>query len=244
MTEKKDDYLKALEASRDETIAYYKRYVVKSEQQKFLEQLLDSTSRSFDKIADIACGGGTLTWHLKNKYPNASFTLCDYNEDGLEIAQELNGSEHCTYLKANLYSLPLPNNHFDLVCCWQTLSWLDEPEKALNALIRITKPGGLIMASSLFNLNHDVDIYAKVLDHTRPSGELHLPYSYNTYSAKSVQNWTKGKVNKITLHRFVPEIDFRHDGRGLGTFTVTSEIGRLQISGGYLMNWAVLEMEK
>ncbi|GAB4132235.1 MAG: hypothetical protein Fur0041_03380 [Bacteroidia bacterium] len=244
MAEKKDDYLKAIEASREEMKAYYKRSVVKTEQQKFLEHLLDASGKTFHSIADIACGGGTLSWHLRNKYPEAQFTLSDFNQDGLDMARELNGDEGCKYLKESIYEMSFADHQFDLVCCWQTLSWLDEPEKALNELIRITKPGGMIMASSLFNIDHDVDIYAKVLDHTRPNGELNLPYSYNTYSEKSVRKWTDGKVKELMLHRFVPEIDFTYDGRGIGTYTVNSEKGRLQISGGYLMNWAVLQIIK
>ena len=121
---------------------------------------------------------------------------------------------------------------------------LDEPEKALNELIRITKPGGKIYASSLFNIHHDVDIFAKLLDHTRPNGELGLAFSYNTYSKKTVSKWLDKKVKSFQLHEFIPEIDFTFEGKGIGTYTVNSDKGRLQISAGYLMNWSVLEIEK
>jgi ubiquinone/menaquinone biosynthesis C-methylase UbiE len=244
MTEKNDEYLKALQVSSEETKAYYKKSVVKTEQQKFLEKLLAQTGIQFSAIADIACGGGSLTFHLRSIFPKAHFTLCDYNADGLVLAKELNG-ENCNYLQGNIYDLSgIKDNSFDLVCCWQTLSWLDEPEKALHELIRIAKPGGKIFASSLFNLDHEVDIYAKVMDHTLPSGQQGLSFSYNTYAAKSVEKWVAGKVKNFQLHKFIPEIDFKYDGHGIGTFTVQTEKGRLQISGGYLMNWAILELTK
>jgi ubiquinone/menaquinone biosynthesis C-methylase UbiE len=243
MTEK-EDYIKALQANKKETIEYYKKSIVKTEQQKFLEQLLLDSKKEFSEIADIACGGGTLAYHLRALYPNAHFTLSDFNPEAIEVAKELNGDQ-CKYTQGNIYAFTeFSDNQFDLVCCWQTLSWLDQPGQALEELVRITKPGGKIYLSSLFNLHHDVDIFAKVFDHTRPSGEQGIPFPYNTYSAKTVTKWLNGKVKGFKLHEFVPQIDFKFDGKGIGTFTVNSEKGRLQISAGYLMNWAILEIDK
>ena len=244
VSENNNDYIKGLQKSKEETAAYYKKSIVKTEQQKFLEKLLAEKNQKFSSIADIACGGGTLSFHLKKIFPEAKFSLGDFNEDALEIAKSVNGENNFTYSKEDIYKLSYPDNSFDLVCCWQTLSWLDEPEKALHELVRITKPGGFIFASSLFNLHHDVDIFAKVFDYTRPEGQEGIAYSYNTYSAKSVTKWLSGKAKNFQLHKFVPEMDFHYDGKGIGTFTVNTEKGRLQISAGYLMNWAVLEIEK
>lgn len=244
MSDSSDGYLKALQADRAASQAYYARSVVKTEQQKMLERLLDATGRTFDSVADVACGGGTLTYHLRARYPEARFTLVEYNEAGLELARELNGEE-CEYVLGNIYALDdLPDDHFDLVCCWQTLPVLDDAGRALRELVRIAAPGGLVYASALVNLHHDVDIYANVLDHTQESGKAGLPLPYNTYSVRTIDAWLDGAVQHRQLHEFVPEIDFVHEGRGTGTFTVQSEKGRLQISAGYLMSWSILELVK
>ena len=198
----------------------------------------------FKDIADIACGGGTLSFHLRSIYPNAHFVLSDFNEDELKMAKELNGPA-CTYNEANIYNLKdIPDNKYDLICCWQTLSWLDQPEKALHELIRITKPGGKIYASSHFNLYHNVDIYANLLGYSQSNELAGSGFSYNTYSSKTVSKRLTIKVTKFQLHEFIPEIDLTFEGSGRGTFTVNSEKGRLQISSGYLMNWSTLEIEK
>lgn len=244
MKEEGEDYVKALQARGEETKAYYQKSIVKTEQQKFLEKLLAETGRDFHAIADIACGGGTLSYHLRNLYPEARFSLGDFNEDALSLAKTLNGENGFSYSRENIYSLSFADNSFDLVCCWQTLSWLDEPEKALSELIRIVKPGGRIFASSLFNLRHDVDIYAKLTDYTQTKDAAGITFAYNTYATKTVARWLNAKVKSFRLHEFIPEIDFQYDGRGIGTFTVNAQPYRLQISGGYLMNWAVLEIEK
>ncbi|MBI3511292.1 MAG: class I SAM-dependent methyltransferase [Bacteroidetes bacterium] len=241
---KKNNYINALQKSKKETAAYYKKSLVKTEQQKFLEKLLKESGQKISSIADIACGGGTLAHHLRAMYPHAEFTLSDFNDDALRIAKKLNGNK-CNYVKADIYDLKkIKNNSFDLVCCWQTLSWLDEPGKAVKELLRITKPGGKIFASSLFNRRHNVDIWAKIHDHTRPEGKEGMMYSYNTYCVETVNEWIGESANYFILHDFVPEIDFKFNGKGIGTFTVNSEKGRLQISAGYLMNWAILEIQK
>jgi SAM-dependent methyltransferase len=148
-------------------------------------------------------------------------------------------------LVGDIYNLALETDSFDLVVCWQTLSWITKPETALRELIRICKPGGTIYVSSLFNAHHDVDIYSTVQDHTRHSTREGLSYSYNTYSVFSVRNWTAGLVSDLQLHAFDISIDLDYMERGLGTHTVRLESGkRLQLSGGMLLNWGILELQK
>lgn len=127
----------------------------------------------------------------------------------------------------------------------QTLSWLDIPEKALFELIRICKTGGNFFISSLFNMEHDVDIYSKVLDKTKKSAKYNLWNSYNTYSLKIINGWLQKRVNTFEIISFEPSIDIKYSGRGIGTFTKTLENGRrIQISAGMLLNWGILRIEK
>jgi len=236
---------------KDQSIAkeYYQKSVVKTQQQVFLETLLSAGDTNNPlKIGDIACGGGTLTYHLKKLYPGSAFTLVDFNEDALKLAEELNGTENCSYLNDTVYSLDkIGDAAFDHVFCWQTLSWLDQPEKALDALLRVTRKGGTLFLSSLFNLKFDVDLYTNVFDHTRESTKDGLYVHYNTYSAHTVGQWLKDKVSGFRFYEFMPTDDIPQnmDNKGLGTFTtLTSEGQRLQVSGGLLMNWAILVIEK
>lgn len=243
----KDAYLKGLQADKEKTHTYYtKSLAVKTEQQKMLEGLLLKENKKFENIADVACGGGTLSYHLNQKYPDAKFTLIDYNPDAIEIAKLNNPNANFDFKQDSIYELKnIPNNHFDLVCCWQTLSWLDDAEKALSQLIRIVKPGGKIYASSLFNLDKDVDLYTKVLDHTHESGKQGIYFNYNTFSKKTISSWLQSKVKHFDIIPFHPQMDFKFEGRGIGTYTIKTETGeRVQISAGMLMNWGILIVEK
>lgn len=240
------DYKSALQTDSQEASKYYKYSLEnKTEQQKFLESILDTRDIIPVTIADIACGGGGSSLHLSQRYPEAAFTLVDNNEEAISIARQAT-----THLKAecsvgNIYHLDLASDFFDMVVCWQTLSWLDMPEKAVHELVRIVKPGGRVFASSLFNFHHDVDVYSKVIDYTRASSLEGLSYAYNTYSSYSVNRWLEGMVANMQIHEFVMPIDLENSSRGIGTSTVMLEGGkRLQLSAGMLLNWGILEIVK
>jgi ubiquinone/menaquinone biosynthesis C-methylase UbiE len=243
----KDNYIKAMQADKENSAAFYsKSFELKTEQVKMLEQLLKTNNSDFKHIADIACGSGSLSFHLSKIYPDAKFTLVDLNEDALLIGKQFINNPNFTFVSDSIYNLSkLAANSFDLVICWQTLSWLDEPEKAIQELLRITKPGGKIYASSLFNMNHDVDIYSKVIDHTKSSASDNLFYNYNTYSVSSITKWINDKAKNIHIHPFHPNIDFAFSGKGIGTYTIKTEEGlRLQFSAGLFLNWGILDITK
>jgi ubiquinone/menaquinone biosynthesis C-methylase UbiE len=237
-----DNYKKYLKNSSRE---YFTKSVTKTEQQKFLESILP-TKISNVRIADIACGAGTLSYHLNKKYEheNNEYTLIDYFEEVLNLARDLNRASNFKFENGNLYDL---RNHlddsFDFVFCWQTLSWVDDPQKALLELLRILKPGGKLYLSALFNLEFDVDIYSKVYNHSEEKLGA-IPGNYNTISRFSIEKWIGGISKKLEFHPFIPEVDFIYEGRGLGTKTINSESGKLQVSAGMLLNWAILEIEK
>lgn len=243
---RKDDYVQALKYDTDDARAYYlKSFEIKTEQQKMLEGLIKGTGQSFPKVADIACGSGSLSYHLSEYLTQSEFTLVDFNEQALGIAAGYFKGRF-EIIQDDIYVLgKLQSSQFDLTLCWQTLSWLNDPETALNQLLRITKPGGRIYLSSLFNLEHEVDVYSKVIDHTRPSSAANLSYNYNTYSSKTILSWIGAKATEIKFHPFHPTIDFEYNGKGIGTYTLRDESGkRLQLSAGMLLNWYILEIVK
>lgn len=60
-----------------------------------------------------------------------------------------------TFKRADAHALPLPSDTYDVVTCQTVLMHLREPLIALREMVRITKPGGLIIAvepNNLFNL--------------------------------------------------------------------------------------------
>lgn len=234
-----NQYINNLKKSEKVTSDYYIKSLEKTQQQLFLEELLSAEDLNGKNIADIACGAGTLSYHLSNLYKESRFSLIEKNEMAIELAKSINNGNNFDFISDDIYTLEkLKSAQFDYTFCWQTLSWLEDPQTALNQLIRITKKGGKIYLSSLFNLDKDVDIYSKVIDYTR--GDESLSFEYNTYSKYSILKWIEDKVDTIEFIPFHPNIDIKFEGRGLGTYTIQAVTNKLQISGGMLMNWAVL----
>ena len=161
-------------------------------------------------------------------------------------ASKLNVGSNFSFIFGDIYDLQdIGDESFDLTCCWQTLSWLEHPEAALNELIRITRTGGRLYLSSLFNYNHDVDIYAKVYDWTRDSTKQGHYAVYNTYSMRTINQWLNGSVRSVELNVFDIDIDLPVKTRGLGTYTLQLNEGRrLQITAGILLNWGILKIIK
>jgi ubiquinone/menaquinone biosynthesis C-methylase UbiE len=242
INEKSISYIRSLQQNKEITEEYYRKSIIKTEQQKFIEKFLTSFGYNFSTIADVACGGGTLSYHLSKLYPNARFYLTDLNSHALEVARELCVGERFQFELDDIFEMRiLPHNFFDAVFCWQTLMMLDRPEDIINSLLRLPKKGGKLFFMSLFNLEKDVDIYANIIDHTRNGSDV---ISYNTYSKFSVERWLTGKAENFGIHPFHPEADFSYLGRGLGSSTIDTDKFRLQVSGGYLMNWGLLEITK
>lgn len=242
------DYIKAYQKDADEVKEYYLKHLAKkSGQQILLERIMQASKPArHEQIADIACGAGTLSYHISRMYPSSEFTLIDVNDAALEMAARvLADVPKKKLVNGSIYELGDHREKYDIVFCWMTLLALDKPLEALEQLLLTCKKGGRIYLSSLFNFHHDVDVYAHFIDHTRDSGKEGIFMQYNTISLYTLEKWLKGKVESYKVHEFDPETDFDFKGRGIGTFTVTTQEGkRLQISGGMLMSWGILEITK
>ncbi|WP_104699991.1 class I SAM-dependent methyltransferase [Helicobacter marmotae] len=235
-----DMYLESMRADKALAQAYFSKSIHKSEQQKALESLLTQaiedkvlSKNAPYKIADLACGGGTLSYHLASFFPNATFSLLDYNTDGLDLAKAINApfSERMEFILGDLRELPFLDNSFDLVFCWQALSWVAKEDiaKIFTQITRVLKPKGRLFASSLFNTEFDVDLYTSICDRTRPSHlepgtkKARINGYYNTYCTQSIKEMLQGKVSSFEILPFSPNIDLKKDpkNRGIGTFTLS-----------------------
>ncbi len=241
------EYIDQLQIEKEKAKIYYEKFFsVKSEQQKKLEEILSAKNLDPETVADIACGAGSLTYHIRKLYPKAAYKLVDLNHEAIALAQIHLSDCNCEFIVESIYDLShIKDNSCDIVFCWQTLSWIENVDQAILELLRITRKGGLIFCSSLFNINHDVDISSRVLDHTKESAKLGLWSNYNVYSKLTIANLLENQADSFVIHEFTPNIDFKFDGKGMGTYTIKDENGkRIQFSAGLHMNWGILEIQK
>ena len=106
------------------------------------------------KVLDCACGTGELSLATAKK---AESVLCtDNSEKMLNVARqkaEKKGIENIGFERRNIFHLDDPDETYDIVIAGNVLHLLDEPEKAVKELYRVTKRGGRILLPTFMTRN-------------------------------------------------------------------------------------------
>ena len=68
--------------------------------------------------------------------------------------------ENVSFRKADITDLRCPDNRFDQVVAGNVIHLLPEPEKALNELVRVVKPGGKIIIPTYINMSRNTGTVA------------------------------------------------------------------------------------
>ena len=104
----------------------------------FMDQVIDSKPV---RILEVGCGTGAVLSEFRDS--GAELFGIDVEYDTLQIAppgaipNPIHGEAHI---------LPFPANSFELVFCHYLLLWVDNPNLAINEMIRVTRPGGWVAA--------------------------------------------------------------------------------------------------
>ena len=104
-------------------------------------------------MLDVGCGEGRHIFGVMQDYPDMKCIGLDMDKDSLNKAEE--GYEYfksisnagVDFLKGSAYSLPFPNDSFDLIVCSEVLEHLHEYNDAIREIHRVLKPRGKFYAS-------------------------------------------------------------------------------------------------
>ena len=119
----------------------------------FIEHMLRAQDRNFKGVRaiDVGCGGGLLSEAMAQA--GASVVGVDLSPELLEVAKlhalgaELTGIEYQLQSAEDMaQSRP---EQFDLVTCMEMLEHVPDPESVLDACVKLLKPGGLLVLSTL-----------------------------------------------------------------------------------------------
>ncbi|KAH8831461.1 putative ubiE/COQ5 methyltransferase [Flagelloscypha sp. PMI_526] len=100
-----------------------------------------------DSVLDMGCGPGSISVDLASRVPLGHLTGVDLSEKALEKARELAVDKkltNTTFLTADIYSLPFPDDSFDAIHVHQVLQHVTYPWTAASELRRVLKPGGVL----------------------------------------------------------------------------------------------------
>lgn len=120
-------------------------------------------------ILDIGCGGGANVRRFLQRWPKAHVTGVDYSAVSVEKARKLNAAAiqaGCSeILQADVSSLTLPENTFDLVTAFETVYFWPEISRSFGQIFRVLRPGGRFL---IVNESTGTDAaavkYSKIID--------------------------------------------------------------------------------
>ena len=98
----------------------------------------------FREVLDVGTGPGLLPIAIYKKNPKLKVTGVDIAADMIRIAKknaETQGAE-VEFVTANGENLPFPSNSFGLVVSTGAMHHWKKPEKVMNEIYRVVKPGG------------------------------------------------------------------------------------------------------
>ena len=104
---------------------YYKTFV------KELKKL------EIKNVLDIGCGEGFILNKLKQEKIGESWEGIDYSKEAVEIGKKIHSYLDLT--QGDIYNTGFKDAAFDLVVCTEVLEHLENPEKALKEIIRVSK---------------------------------------------------------------------------------------------------------
>lgn len=104
------------------------------------------------KVLDAGCGRGFYINSLTNFDFIEEIHGVDIVDKYLKIAKKNSLDNRIKIRKADIYSLPYPNNYFDVIVCSEVLEHLAWDKKALFELKRVLKPSGTLLIT-VPNLN-------------------------------------------------------------------------------------------
>lgn len=110
-----------------------------------------------ETILDLGCGNGNVIGLLSKKI-KASFYGLDLSGNMIKEAEKRLGNQ-ATFCVGDAENLPYEENKFDLVICNASFHHYPGPEKALDEIGRVLKPGGtLILGDPSFRFKMLVNI--------------------------------------------------------------------------------------
>ncbi|HEV7255910.1 MAG TPA: class I SAM-dependent methyltransferase [Mesorhizobium sp.] len=100
-----------------------------------------------ERILDVGCGTGSLTFALPEAADVAAVAAIDYSPVFVEEAQRRNTDPRISVEQADACALPFPDNRFDRALSLLVLHFVPETHRAVAEMRRVVRPGGVVAAA-------------------------------------------------------------------------------------------------
>jgi ubiquinone/menaquinone biosynthesis C-methylase UbiE/uncharacterized protein YbaR (Trm112 family) len=181
-------------------------------------------------ILDFGTGPGSLALVLAKSGYKKIIGL-DINEGMLSVAREKLSDYPVKFVRGDGLHLPIDDNSVDAVVSKWVLWVMPDPERAIEEMARVTKPGGQILAfsSGSFSDEKNKPIWKKLSGF--PIRQFHLIYitlrfRLPFFRTKRFRKETEGKLPMYSLEKYVQT--FKQKGLKSVEKTVKEEYGTLR----------------
>ena len=118
------------------------------ELQKYLKRI------NAGHLLDVATGEGDFLLFLLDSFSSFdSATGLDINAENLKIAKQKIGVQKVDLMQGNVRKLPFEDNYFDTISISNSLHHFESPAKAIQSMLRVLIPGGLLVVNEMINEN-------------------------------------------------------------------------------------------
>jgi ubiquinone/menaquinone biosynthesis C-methylase UbiE len=100
-----------------------------------------------ERILDVGCGTGSLTFALPQAADVAEVVAIDYSPVFVEEARRRNTDPRITVAQGDACALPFPEGRFDRALALLVLHFVPQANGAVAEMRRVVRPGGVIAAA-------------------------------------------------------------------------------------------------
>jgi len=100
-----------------------------------------------ERILDVGCGTGSLTFLIPNRANVSTIEAIDYEEPFVEAVRRRNTDPRITASQGDACALQFAENQFDRALSMLVLHFVPDPHRAVAEMLRVVRPGGVIAAA-------------------------------------------------------------------------------------------------
>jgi SAM-dependent methyltransferase len=151
------------------------------------------------RIIDVGCGTGHRVIPIAKHFGVKEYVGVDHSTASLAVAKKLMEElqfKQCTLLEGDIFSLPFPDNSFDIVISQGVLHHTSEPYRGFKELVRVCRPLGFVdiyLYNKWNHWRHNLQ-KAKVSRVAGPDILKRFEVAHNLYGKKPVENMTPAEI--------------------------------------------------